>query len=51
MCIRDSNYPDGSLNITSVTERDFEYLAFGIEQRVDYVAVSFVRSVIWPSCK
>ncbi|HUZ48117.1 MAG TPA: pyruvate kinase [Candidatus Dormibacteraeota bacterium] len=38
------NYPDGSLNITSVTERDFEYLAFGIEQRVDYVAVSFVRS-------
>ncbi|MHB8148503.1 MAG: pyruvate kinase, partial [Vulcanimicrobiaceae bacterium] len=38
------NYPDGSLNITSVTERDFEYLAFGIEHKVDYVAVSFVRS-------
>lgn len=38
------NYPDGSLNITSVTERDFEYLAFGLEQGVDYVAVSFVRS-------
>ena len=38
------NYPDGSLNIPSVTERDFEYLAFGIEQDVDYVAVSFVRS-------
>jgi len=38
------NYPDGSLNIPSVTERDFEYLAFGLEQRVDYVAVSFVRS-------
>ena len=38
------NYPDGSLNITSVTERDFEYLAFGLEQDVDYVAVSFVRS-------
>jgi pyruvate kinase len=38
------NYPDGSLNITSVTERDFEYLAFGLEQNVDYVAVSFVRS-------
>ncbi len=38
------NYPDGSLNITSVTERDFEFLAFGLEQNVDYVAVSFVRS-------
>lgn len=38
------NYPDGSLNITSVTDRDFEYLAFGLEQDVDYVAVSFVRS-------
>jgi pyruvate kinase len=39
------NYPDGSLNINSVTERDFEYLAFGLEHNVDYVAVSFVRSV------
>ncbi|MDP9111041.1 MAG: pyruvate kinase, partial [Candidatus Eremiobacteraeota bacterium] len=38
------NYPDGSLNITSVTERDFEYLAFGLEHGVDYVAASFVRS-------
>ncbi|MDQ2865733.1 MAG: pyruvate kinase [Candidatus Eremiobacteraeota bacterium] len=38
------NYPDGSLNITSVTDRDFEYLAFGLEHGVDYVAVSFVRS-------
>lgn len=38
------NYPDGSLNIPSVTDRDLELLAFGLEQRVDYVAVSFVRS-------
>jgi len=38
------SYPDGPLNITSVTPRDFEYLAFGLEQDVDYVAVSFVRS-------
>jgi len=38
------NYPDGSLNIPSVTDRDFEFLAFGLEQQVDYVAVSFVRS-------
>jgi pyruvate kinase len=38
------NYPDGSLNLSSVTERDFEFLAFGLEQSVDYVAISFVRS-------
>jgi pyruvate kinase len=38
------NYPDGSLNIASVTPRDFEYLAFGLEHGVDYVALSFVRS-------
>ena len=38
------NYPDGSLGITSVTERDFEFLAFGLERGVDYVAISFVRS-------
>ncbi len=38
------NYPQGSLNIESVTERDLEYLAFGLENGVDWVAVSFVRS-------
>ncbi len=38
------NYPDGSLNITSVTPRDFEFLEFGLAQGVDYVALSFVRS-------
>ncbi|MGC1380104.1 MAG: pyruvate kinase [Candidatus Baltobacteraceae bacterium] len=38
------NYSAGSLNITSVTARDFEYLAFGLEHDVDYVAISFVRS-------
>jgi pyruvate kinase len=38
------NYSDGSLNIPSVTERDFEYLEFGLERGVDYVAISFVRS-------
>ena len=37
------NYPDGSLNVESPTPRDFELLAFGLEQDVDYVAVSFVR--------
>ncbi len=38
------NYPDGSLNIDAVTDRDFEHLAFGLEHGVDWVAVSFVRS-------
>jgi pyruvate kinase len=38
------NYPDGSLGIESVTERDLEHLAFGIENNVDWVAVSFVRT-------
>jgi pyruvate kinase len=38
------NYPDGSLNIPSVTQRDLEFLEFGLERGVDYVAVSFVRS-------
>ena len=38
------NYSDGSLNIPSVTQRDFEFLEFGLERGVDYVALSFVRS-------
>ena len=38
------NYSDGSLNIPSVTPRDFEFLEFGLERGVDYVALSFVRS-------
>jgi pyruvate kinase len=38
------NYPDGTLNISAVTDRDFEHLAFGLEQGVDWIAVSFVRS-------
>ncbi|MFN2448908.1 MAG: pyruvate kinase [Candidatus Baltobacteraceae bacterium] len=38
------NYPDGSLNIAAVSDRDLEYLAFGLQQEVDYVAVSFVKS-------
>ena len=38
------NYPGGTLAIDAVTERDFEHLAFGIEQDVDWVAISFVKS-------
>lgn len=37
------NYPDGSLNVEAVTDRDLEYLEFGLEHGVDYVALSFVR--------
>jgi pyruvate kinase len=38
------NYSDGSLNIPSVTQRDLEFLEFGLERDVDFVAISFVRS-------
>ncbi|MBV9698575.1 MAG: pyruvate kinase [Candidatus Eremiobacteraeota bacterium] len=38
------NYSDGSLNIPTVTQRDLDYLRFGLEHGVDYVAMSFVRS-------
>ncbi|HEY1978286.1 MAG TPA: pyruvate kinase [Candidatus Baltobacteraceae bacterium] len=38
------SYPDGTLNLPSVTPRDLEFLAFGLDHGVDYVAVSFVRS-------
>ncbi len=38
------NYPDGTLSIAAVTERDFEHLAFGVAQNVDWVAVSFVKT-------
>ncbi len=38
------NYPEGSLGLEAVTERDFEHLAFGLDAGVDWVAVSFVKS-------
>jgi pyruvate kinase len=38
------NYPDGTLRIDAVTEKDFEHLAFGLSAGVDWVAISFVRS-------
>jgi len=38
------NYPDGSLNLSAISEKDLEYLAYGLEKDVDYVAVSFVRT-------
>jgi len=43
------NYPDGTLELDAVTDRDLEHLDFGIAQGVDWVAVSFVRTAqdVW----
>ncbi len=38
------NYPDGTLELEAVTDRDIEHLDFGIAHGVDWVAVSFVRT-------
>ena len=38
------NYPDGSLNIETVTDADLAHLEFGLQRGVDWVAISFVRS-------
>jgi pyruvate kinase len=39
------NVPGVTLSVSSLTERDIEYLRFGLKQGVDIVALSFVRSV------
>jgi pyruvate kinase len=43
------NYPDGTLDIEAVTARDLEFLEWGLEHGVDWVAVSFVRTAqdVW----
>ena len=43
------NYPDGTLDLEAVTDRDLEHLDFGLAQGVDWVAVSFVRTAqdVW----
>src|SRR2546430_13135537 len=38
------HFPQSSLNIRSLTKRDKQDLAFGIENKVDLVALSFVRN-------
>lgn len=38
------NVPRRTLSVPSITEKDVEDLIFGIDQHVDYVALSFVRS-------
>jgi pyruvate kinase len=37
------NLPDTPLDVPSLTEKDHKDLLWGIEQKVDYVALSFVR--------
>ncbi|MBN1680402.1 MAG: pyruvate kinase [Anaerolineae bacterium] len=36
--------PDSSLSLSSITEADREHVRFALEQGVDYIALSFVRS-------
>lgn len=38
------NFPDSQLSIPSMTEKDTRDLLFGVSQKVDYIALSFVRS-------
>ncbi|MBI4252701.1 pyruvate kinase [Candidatus Uhrbacteria bacterium] len=38
------NIPASRLSVPSITAKDKEDLAFGVKQKVDYVALSFVRS-------
>ncbi|MFA6012289.1 MAG: pyruvate kinase [Desulfobacteraceae bacterium] len=40
------NLPSGTINAPSLTDKDRVDLAFGIEQGVDYIALSFVRSAV-----
>lgn len=36
------NFPDSTLNVSSLTEKDKEDVIFGVEQGVDWMALSFV---------
>ncbi len=38
------NLPGVDLSAPALTEKDFEDLAFAVQERVDYIALSFVRS-------
>lgn len=41
---RGVNIPDGKLSISSLTAKDKKDLKFGLEQQVDFVTLSFVRT-------
>ncbi len=36
--------PDTTLSLSSITEQDREHVKFALEQKVDYIALSFVRT-------
>ncbi len=38
------NFPTAMLSVSAITDKDKEDLRFGVEQHVDWVALSFVRS-------
>lgn len=38
------NFPNSSVSITTITQKDKNDLKFGIEHKVDFVALSFVKS-------
>lgn len=38
------NFPDSKLSVSAITPKDKEDLVFGVKQRVDFIALSFVRS-------
>ena len=38
------NLPSGTLNVPAITEKDRKDLVFGLENGVDYIAMSFVRN-------
>jgi pyruvate kinase len=40
---RHVNLPGADLSMPSITEKDWEDMAFGIEQGIDFIALSFIR--------
>lgn len=38
------NFPDSKLSLSSLTEKDYQDLEFGIKNNVDFIALSFVRT-------
>ena len=38
------NFPDAHLSVPTLTEKDVEDIRWGVEQQMDYIAVSFVRN-------
>lgn len=39
------NFPDSSLSVSAITEKDRKDLIFGVQEGVDWIALSFVTSV------